>query len=154
MTEQKVISFHYTVKNTKGEVLDSSQGQDPMTVLTGTQQIIPGLENALVKMAEGESQNLDIKAAEAYGARSENLIQEVARTELPEELSIGQMFTVSTDESGEPSHVVTVTAFDDSTVTLDANHPLAGQDLTFDVSVESMRAATPSEIEHKHVHHS
>ena len=151
---QKVISFHYTVKDTSGNVLDSSQNGEPMAFLTGQNQIIPGLEAELVKMTEGENKNILVESEDAYGARQDNLTQEVPRSELPQDISVGQMFSVSTDDSGEPTHLVTVVDFDDEKVTLDANHPLAGQDLAFEVSVEGAREATESEVEHGHVHQS
>jgi FKBP-type peptidyl-prolyl cis-trans isomerase SlyD len=80
------------------------------------------------------------------------MIQEVPRAELPEDLTIGQMFSVSTDDSGQPTHLVTVVEFNDDKVKLDANHPLAGQDLSFDVSVTEVRDATAEEVEHGHAH--
>lgn len=151
---QKVISFHYTVKDTSGNVLDSSQQGEPMSFLTGQNQIIPGLEAELVKMSEGETKNVLVESQDAYGPRQDNLTQDVPRSELPQDISVGQMFSVSTDDSGEPTHLVTVVDFDDEKVTLDANHPLAGQDLAFEVSVEGLRDATESEVEHGHVHDS
>lgn len=148
----KVISFHYTVKDTSGKVLDSSSGGDPMAFLSGHQQIIPGLEKELLEMSKGDEKSLTVPAADAYGPRRDDMIQEVPRQELPEELTIGQMFSVSTDNSGQPTHLVTVVEFDDETVKLDANHPLAGQDLSFDVEVTDVRDATKEEIDHGHAH--
>ena len=148
----KVISFHYTVKDSAGKVLDSSSGGDPMAFLTGHQQIIPGLEKELLEMSKGDKKSLTIEAEEAYGPRREEMIQEVPRTELPEDLSVGQMFSVSTDQSGQPTHLVTVVEFDDEKVKLDANHPLAGQDLSFDVEMTDSRDATKEEVEHGHAH--
>ena len=149
---QKVISFHYTVKDKNGNVLDSSQEGEPMAILTEQNQIIPGLETELVQMGEGETKNVLVESEDAYGPRQDNLTQEVPRGELPQDISVGQMFSVSTDDSGEPTHLVTVVDFNDETVTLDANHPLAGQDLAFEVSVEATRNATESEVEHGHAH--
>ena len=151
---QKVISFHYTVKDTSGNVLDTSQKGEPMAVLTGQNQIIPGLEAELIQMKEGETKNVLVESENAYGPRQENLTQEVPRSELPQDISKGQMFSVSTDDSGEPTHLVTVVDFDEEKVTLDANHPLAGQDLAFEVSVEALRDASETEVEHGHVHES
>ncbi len=148
----KVISFHYTVKNSKGEVLDSSDGGEPMAFLTGQDQIIPGLEKALLEMSSGDKKNLVIAAADAYGARRDDMMQEVGRKELPDDISVGQMFSVSADESGEATHLVTIVSFNDETVTLDANHPLAGQDLEFDVSISEIRDASAEEVEHGHAH--
>ena len=140
----KVISFHYTVKDTAGKVLDSSNGGDPMAFLSGHQQIIPGLEKELLEMSKGDEKSLTVSAEEAYGPRRDEMIQEVPRAELPEDLS--------TDNSGQPTHLVTVVEFNDETVKLDANHPLAGQELSFDVEVTDVRDATSEEVEHGHAH--
>ena len=148
----KVISFHYTVKDSAGKVLDSSNGGDPMAFLTGHQQIIPGLEKELMGMNKGDEKSVTVSAEEAYGPRRDEMIQQVPRSELPEDLSIGQMFSVSTDDSGQPTHLVTVVEFNDEVVTLDANHPLAGQDLSFDVAVTEVRDATAEEVSHGHAH--
>lgn len=148
----KVISFHYTVKDSAGKVLDSSDGGDPMAFLTGHQQIIPGLEKELMGMKTGDAKSVTVSAEEAYGPRRDEMIQQVPRSELPEDLSIGQMFSVSTDDSGQPTHLVTVVEFNDEVVTLDANHPLAGQDLSFDVAVTEVRDATAEEVSHGHAH--
>lgn len=148
----KVITFHYTVKSADGEVLDQSAGGEPMAVLTGQNQIIAGLEKALTEMAEGESKSLTVAAGEAYGERNDELVSSIERSHLPEgDLQVGQMFSV-TDDQGRPAGVVRVVSFDDASVTLDANHPLAGMDLQFDVEVVGVRPATAEEMSHGHAH--
>jgi len=148
----KVISFHYVVKDSSGTVLDQSTNEDPVAFLTGHNQIIPGLERELMAMASGDKKSVSVAAAEAYGERQDDLLTQVSRDELPEELQVGQMFSVSAEPGGEATHVVTVVEFDDQNVTLDANHPLAGKDLQFDVEITEVRDASAEELDHGHAH--
>ena len=145
---QKVISFHYKLTNTKGEVLDSSEGREALAFLTGSNQIISGLEKELVEMNVGDKKVVNVPAEEAYGPKHDDRVAEVPREQFPEEVEVGMMF--STDPSG--AGVVTVTAVSETVVTVDANHPLAGEDLTFDVEITNSREATEDEIAHGHAH--
>lgn len=147
MTE-KVISFHYTLKDPQGNVLDKSDESEPLSFLTGMGMIIPGLEKALLEMEEGENSTINVPSTEAYGERSEEKIGQADRNHFPEDIEVGQMFAV--DEEG--TNIVTITAFDDENVTLDGNHPLAGVDLSFEVEIVENREASPEEIDHGHVH--
>lgn len=138
----RVISFHYTLTNPKGETLDSSEGREPLSFVEGMGQIIPGLESQLGKLNVGDKKRLDVKAAEAYGDRNKDLIFEVTRDRLPaKDIKVGDRFR--SQQSPSP---LTVTKVTDSHVTLDANHPLAGVDLTFNVEVTDMRAATEEDM--------
>lgn len=148
--QERVISFHYTVKNSDGQVIDKSD-ETPMAFLTGQGQIIPTLEEEMKKMLIGQEKKIPLIAKDAYGERDENLISDVERQHLPPQLEVGQMFTVS-DGSGGPMTIVRVISFDEEKVTLDANHPLAGVDLEFDVKIVDNRAATPEEVTHGHAH--
>lgn len=145
---QKVISFHYKLTNKQGDVLDSSEGKDALAFLTGSNQIISGLEKELVEMNVGDKKTVEVVADEAYGPKYDDRIAEVPREQFPEELEVGMMF--STDPEG--MSIVTVTEVTETTVTVDANHPLAGEDLTFDVEITDSRAATEDEIAHGHAH--
>lgn len=147
MTEQ-VISFHYTLTDVEGNVLDTSEGRDPLAFLTGANQIISGLERELVNMNTGDQGVVEVPAADAYGERNEDQIQQLDRARFPEELEVGMMF--ATDPQGMSTF--TVTAIEGDMVTVDANHPLAGKDLTFKVEITDVRAATEEEISHGHVH--
>jgi FKBP-type peptidyl-prolyl cis-trans isomerase SlyD len=146
---RSVVSFHYTLRNQQGQMLDSSIGADPIQYLEGSGQIIDGLEEALVGLPAGTKRVIMVAAERAYGKRDPELVRKIARNRLPvENLNVGDMF--QTD--GGPSAIVTVTAIEGDEVTLDGNHPLADQDLTFDVEVLAVRAANEEELAHGHVH--
>lgn len=145
-----VITFHFTLRNQQGKMLDSSIGGQPVQYLEGVGQIIDGLEEALHELPVGTKRAIMVAAEKAYGNRDEKLVQKVGRKKLPvDELKIGDMF-----QTGQDNHapIVTVIAIDGDQVTLDANHPLAGQDLVFDVEVVNRRPAQPDEVAHGHVH--
>jgi FKBP-type peptidyl-prolyl cis-trans isomerase SlyD len=147
---QRIISFHYTLTDPSGKTIDSSVGQDPLTYLEGKGQIIPGLENNLQKMKVSDKKRVTVPSAEAYGPREERYVVKVPRGKLPaKDIKVGDQFQVSADPSGRPLTVITIT---ESEVTLDANHPLAGIDLTFDVEIIDVREATAEELAHGHSH--
>ncbi|NPA58356.1 MAG: peptidylprolyl isomerase [Aquificae bacterium] len=152
-TRNKVVTFHYTLKDKEtGEVLDSSQefGQ-PLTVLFGAENIIPGLESRMEGMKIGEKRTIEVPAAEAYGEKNPELIQKVPKDYFQGiELQKGMPLQAQTPD-GQIINM-TVVDFDDETVTVDMNHPLAGKDLVFDVEVVDIRDATLEEIKHGHVH--
>lgn len=147
-----VASIDYTLTDNDGQVLDTSEGREPLTYLHGEGNLIPGLETALEGQNPGDSLSVSIEPAEAYGERDERLIQQVpmAAFEGVESVEPGMRFQ-ATDEQGQ-GRVVTVTEVEGDEVTVDANHPLAGQPLNFEVSVVEVREATPEEIDHGHVH--
>lgn len=147
---QNVISFHFTLRNQQGQLLDSSIGGQPVQYLEGVGQIIDGLEEAIKGLPVGTKRAIMVAAEKAYGKRDDALVQKVARKKLPvEELKIGDMFQTGSDHHAP---VVTVVAIEGDEVLLDANHPLAGQDLVFDIEVLNSRPAQPDEISHGHVH--
>lgn len=146
-TPHQVIEFHYTLRNTAGEVLDQS-GDTPFTCLTGVEQIVPGLEKVLVTMKAGEQRQVAVPAEEGYGERNEELLMKVERAKLPKELDLEEGAMLQ----GPGGEIVTVMGGDATHVFLDANHPLAGENLNFDVTIVSTRPATPEEVEHGHVH--
>ncbi len=147
-----MVSLHYTLTNDKGETLDSSAEGEPLAYLHGAMGIIPGLEKNLAGKAVGDQFEVVIRPEDAYGESSENLIDEVPREMFGEieKIEVGMQF-----QAGDPdgnTRIVTVKAISDEAITVDANHPLAGQVLHFDVSVEDIRPATQEEIEHGHPH--
>ncbi|WP_029520664.1 MULTISPECIES: peptidylprolyl isomerase [unclassified Persephonella] len=152
-TNNKVVTFHYTLKDKEtGEVLDSSQeyGQ-PLTVLFGAQNIIPGLENRMEGMEAGEKRTIEVPAAEAYGEKNPELIQKVPREYFQGiELEKGMPLQAQTPD-GQIINMIVVD-FDDNEVTVDMNHPLAGKDLVFEVEVVNVRDASLEEIQHGHAH--
>ncbi len=133
--EGDTVKVHYTGKLDDGTVFDSSKGQEPLEFTMGKGQLIPGFEQAVEGMQPGESKTVTIPANEAYGPHHEEMVIEISRDQFPadQEPEIGQQYRVH-QADGTP-FVVTVTEVRPDTITLDANHPLAGQDLTFDIQL-------------------
>lgn len=152
ITRNKVVRFDYTLTNDSNEVLDSSQGGEPLTYLHGAGNIIPGLENALEGKRAGESLKVHVPAADAYGERDDELVQSVPREmfEDSDGVQVGMQFH-SSDAEGNV-RVVTVVGLDADSVTVDGNHPLAGVPLNFAVTIVDVRDATAEELAHGHVH--
>jgi FKBP-type peptidyl-prolyl cis-trans isomerase SlyD len=151
IAHEKVVSIHYTLTNSEGTVLDSSSGGDPLAYLHGFGNIIPGLENALEGKASGDKLSVTVEPGEGYGERDERLVQAVPRTAFKgvTELAPGMQFQA---QGPEGTRLVVVTEVAEDVVTVDANHPLAGQTLHFEVEVSAVREATREELEHGHVH--
>jgi len=148
---KNVVTFHYTLRDPAGRVLDTSAGGSPIIYLEGAGQIIDGLDESLRHVPAGTRVCVQVPAARAYGERDASQVRQVRRAQLPVEgeLKIGDRFQAGTDRLAP---VVTVVAIADDRVTLDANHPLAGVDLTFDVEIVAVRPATPEELRHGHAH--
>ncbi|EDP75703.1 peptidylprolyl isomerase [Hydrogenivirga sp. 128-5-R1-1] len=148
-----VVSFHYTLKDKEtGEVIESSKDSgQPVTFLVGAGEIIPGLENRMLGMSRGETKDIEVPAEEAYGPRNPELVQKAPREYFQNvPLEKGLPLQAQTPE-GKVINMVVVD-FDDQTVTVDMNHPLAGRDLVFEVEVLDVREASPDEILHRHAH--
>lgn len=147
----RVVSFHYTLRDPNGRVIDSSAGGEPVTFLEGAGQVIDGLDEQLRFAAMGEKARVMVPAKKAYGERDPAQVQRVKRSLLPVdgELKVGDQFQTDQDRFAP---IVTVQAIEGDEVLLDANHPLAGVDLTFDVEIVAVREATTSEMEHGHAH--
>ncbi len=144
--QNTVVSIHYTLTNTDGNVMDSSVGQQPLAYLHGASNIIPGLENALTGKAAGETLQVTVSPEQGYGEVREEMIQSVDRANFSgvDEIEVGMQFMAQTPWGEQP---VMVIAVEGDSITLDGNHPLAGQTLNFDVEVVEVRAATEAEIE-------
>jgi FKBP-type peptidyl-prolyl cis-trans isomerase SlyD len=139
------LTFHYTLRNREGRVLDTSRGADPLSCVEGAGQIIEGLEEPLLGMKAGDKRMIVVAPERAYGVREEGLIQKVPRDRLPvEEIRVGDQFQTGPDRQ---SPIVTVVAIEGSEVLLDANHPLAGEELHFEVELLALRPATPAELQ-------
>jgi FKBP-type peptidyl-prolyl cis-trans isomerase SlyD len=147
-----VVSMHYKLTDADGDLLDSSEGADPLNYLHGSGNIIPGLERALVGKAEGDSLQVSIEAADAYGELDTNLVQVVDRAAFQgvESVEVGMTFEARGPDGA--AQRIMVKEVEGDQVTVDANHPLAGQQLNFDVQVVGVREATAEEIDHGHVH--
>ena len=146
-----VAAFHYTLKNDAVEVVDSSEGQEPLYYLHGAHNIVPGLEKALEGKTVGDKLSVTVEPAEGYGDHDEALMQELPRSMFTgvDKIEVGMEFHAQT-EMGQ--QVVAVTKVDDETVTVDSNHPLAGQNLHFEVEITEVREASKEELDHGHVH--
>ena len=147
-----VVEMHYTLKNDAGEIIDTSKGKEPMPFIQGHGHIIPGLEKALEGLKIGETCDVSIEPEDAYGDHHEEAIQEIPKEALQgiDKIEIG-MELQSQDEQGNP-FIVHVEKINEETVTINANHPLAGEILHFSVSIDNIREATKDELEHGHVH--
>lgn len=129
------VHIHYTGRLNDGTVFDTSENRDPLGFVLGEGTVIPGFEAAVEGMAEGEEKTATIEAEEAYGPRREELLLEVEREKMPADLEpeVGQPLQMKTADG--QSVQVTIVKVEDEQVVLDANHPLAGRDLTFDISL-------------------
>lgn len=130
------VKVHYTGKLNDGSVFDSSQDREPLEFTLGEGQLIPGFENAVTGMEQGDSTTVRIPTEEAYGERRDDLELEVAKNELPDNIEpeVGMQLQMQQQQS-EQAVPVQITNVQDDKVTLDANHPLAGKDLTFDIEL-------------------
>jgi FKBP-type peptidyl-prolyl cis-trans isomerase SlyD len=149
--KDKVVIFHYTLKGANGEEMESSKDRDPMTYLHGGNNIIVGLEKAMQGRETGDSFSVTIEPEEAYGARKEDNIQRIPLKRLKGlgKIKPGQVLNLQTDQGPVQVTVVKLGRFN---VDVDANHPLAGETLTFDVEITEVRDASKEEIAHGHVH--
>lgn len=129
------VKVHYTGRLSDGSEFDSSKGREPLEFEIGTQQVIPGFENAVVGMKAGETVTVEIPQDEAYGPIRNEMILKVEKEKLPPDFKpeVGQQYQLPQDNG--QNVIVTVTEVTDETIELDANHPLAGKDLTFDIEL-------------------
>lgn len=146
-----IVTMHYTLKNEMGEVIDSSEGKDPMKFLQGSHAIIKGLESALEGHKAGDQFTVNVEPEDGYGIRHDSLIQQVSKTAFDQipNLQIGMRLMAESDRGEVP---VVVTEINDEYVVVDGNHELAGFRLIFDINVINVREATSEELEHGHAH--
>jgi FKBP-type peptidyl-prolyl cis-trans isomerase SlyD len=147
IAKDTVASIHYTLTDNSGKVLDSSSGREPLTYIHGAGNLIMGMEEGLEGKAKGDKLKLKIAPAKGYGEKDDALVQQVPRSAFGgQKVDKGMQFQTNNGQ------VVTVTNVGLESITVDANHPLAGVELNFDVEVISVRAASADEISHGHVH--
>jgi peptidylprolyl isomerase len=127
------VKVHYTGKLEDNSVFDSSDGREPIEFQVGSQQVIEGFESAVIGLNKGDKTTVTIASEKAYGEVRSELIQQIPRTQVPNDVQIGAQLQ-GMDGSGQP-FTVTVTEVNEDSVTIDANHPLAGKNLTFDIEV-------------------
>ncbi|MEK7321537.1 MAG: peptidylprolyl isomerase [Pseudomonadota bacterium] len=151
IANHKVVSIDYTLTDGQGTVIDSSNDHEPLVYIHGTGNIIPGLETALEGKQAGEQINAVIPPEQAYGMRDEARVQHLSRDvfDTDEEITVGMRFHAMSENGPQ---VVTVVSVEGNEVTIDANHPLAGMTLHFDVTVTDVRDASEEELSHGHVH--
>jgi len=151
ISHHKVVTIDYTLKNAQGDVLDSSEGQEPLVYLQGAENIVAGLERELEGKSVGDALNAVVSPEDGYGVRNEEMVAAVPREmfESDMDIEVGMSFQAETDQGVQ---VVNIVAVNDEEVTVDGNHPLADEVLHFDVTVRAIREATAEELEHGHVH--
>jgi FKBP-type peptidyl-prolyl cis-trans isomerase SlyD len=151
IADQRAVLLHYVLTDDKGEVLDRSPEDAPLAYLHGAGNIIPGLEKALVGKVKGDKLDVVVPPEEAYGLRSDDMLQQLPRRMFKgiSDLKVGMRLHAQSDHGPQ---VVTVVAMQGDMVTIDGNHPLAGQTLHFAVEIADVRAATTEEMTHGHVH--
>lgn len=150
VTDKTAVSFHYTLTNIQGEQIDSSRGEEPLAYLHGAGNIIAGLEAAMTGKSVGDKFNVTIPPTEAYGEVVPEMVQVI-----PKKMFEGMDVEVGMQFHADVSHgsgIITVKEIDGDDVTIDGNHPLAGETLVFDVEVVDVREATADEIAHGHIH--
>lgn len=151
ISEKKVGIIHYTLKDSQGIVIDSSEGKSPLSYIHGMKNLIPGMENALEGKKAGDKFEAVIPPEEGYGEMKEELVNQVPLANFPEKdkVAIGVQFQANTPEG---QRIATVVKVEGETVTVDFNHQLAGETLHFAIEVVEVRDATEEEIAHGHVH--
>ena len=151
IAKDSVVSLHYTLKDDKGKVLDSPSGGEPLVYLHGAQNIIPGLEDALLGKKSGDKLQVTVPPEKGYGARDERMVQTIPKTQFPapDKVKPGMRFQVNSDHG---MLILTVVEVRPDEVVVDGNPELAGQTLHFDVEITDVRAASQEELQHGHAH--
>jgi len=149
--KDKVVTFHYTLKNSEGEQMETSRDKQPMSYLHGANNIIIGLEKAMEGHAVKDEFSVTVAPEEAYGKRNEANVQRIPLKRLKGigKISPGQILNLQTNQGPVQVTVLRVGRFN---VDVDANHPLAGQALTFEIEITDIREASEEELTHRHVH--
>ena len=147
----KAVTIHYTLTNQAGDIVDSSRDGEPLAYIHGIGALVAGLESELDGKSIGDNVAVTVQPEDGYGHKTPELIQSVPKEafQFDGDIEVGMRFQAETDHGVE---LVEVVAVDDATVTVDANHPLAGETLNFDVEIVAVRDATAEEVEHGHIH--
>ncbi|MDQ7028312.1 MAG: peptidylprolyl isomerase [Ardenticatenia bacterium] len=148
----KVVTIDYQLRLDSGEVVDTTEGREPLEYLQGGGEIIPALEEAIEGMAVGDHKQVVLEAQDAFGEYDPRGRLTIPRAQFPPDLELipnTELYLRDTEGHPIPAYIVSVT---EENVVLDLNHPLAGERLTFDVTVQHVRDATPEELAHGHVH--
>jgi len=151
ISDNKVVHMHYELKNDKGDILDSSKGKEPLAFIQGKGNIIPGLEKELNNKSKGDKINAVVSPEEAYGVHNKEKVFKVGKKQFNGEGGIEIGMQIQAESSGQ-MEIGTVEKIEGEEVTLNFNHPLAGQTLHFAVEIMEIREATEEELSHGHVH--
>jgi len=151
IADHKAVKIHYTLTGQDDSVIDSSREGDPLDYIHGLGVLVPGLETVLQGKEAGDRIVVTVPPKEGYGERSDELLQKIERSmfEFDGDIEVGMRFQAETDHGVD---LVEVTAVDEKYINIDANHPLAGATLNFDVEIVEVRDATEEEVAHGHVH--
>ena len=150
--KDKVISIHYTLTLESGEIVDSTQGSEPLAYIAGIGNIIPGLDSELMGCEVGDTKKVTVQPSLAYGEFDESLVQELPREMFTgiDSIEVGMEFQAQ-NQNGDAQFVI-VTQVSDETITVDGNHEFAGKVLNFDVKIDSIRDAVQEEIDRGRIH--
>ena len=148
----KIISIHYTLTLASGELVDTTDGEEPLNFLAGANNIIPGLERELMGKQVGDSMEVTVEPADGYGEYDEELVQALPREMFTgiDNIEVGMEFQTQVEDG--QGHFVVVTKVEDDQITVDGNHEFAGKTLIFKVKIDAIRDASEEEIEHGHAH--
>ncbi len=148
----KIVTMNYTLKDSEGVVIDTTENKEAFSFLSGANQILPKLEEEIETMLIGSKKNVKLSAQNAYGVYDKKAVQKVGKSNFPEDIAIevGMGFMANSHD-GQPMPFK-ITAVEGNEVTIDFNHPLAGKDLEFDVHLVDVRDASKEEMEHGHAH--
>jgi FKBP-type peptidyl-prolyl cis-trans isomerase SlyD len=151
VANNKVVEIHYVLKDRDGELIDSSEGQTPLAYIHGIGNIIPGLEKELEGKNIGDKVKAVIPPAQGYGEYEEKMVHKIPKENFKDQsqIKIEAQFRVEMEDG---PRIATITQIEENDVTVDMNHPLAGEELHFDVEVMAVRDATDEELSHGHVH--
>jgi len=151
ISKNSVVTLDYLLKDENDNTLDSSEAASPIVYIQGSNNILPGIEGAVTGLKVEDEVAVFIAAADAYGVYEAEKVATVPRSALVgiEELEVGMQLQ---EDTGQGSQIITIKAVNDTEVVVDANHPLAGQDLYFELQIKAVRMATDEELEHGHVH--
>lgn len=152
IADGKVVTLNYTLKDDAGELIDSSEGAEPLLYLHGAENIVPGLEKALTGKAKGEKLKVTVEARDGYGDRDEGGVHRVSRSQFPPKLKLQRGMQLGAEGPDGEAVPVWVVGVEGDAVVIDFNHPLAGVRLNFDVEVVDIRDASHEEVAHGHPH--
>lgn len=148
----RVVTIEYTLRDDDGDVIDTSEGEEPMVYLHGVGQLVPGLEKALETRGAGDKVKVSVAPEDGYGTWDPEQVMRVPRERLPADAEPEPGMELTGSDPDGDEILLRVIEVEGGVVTLDANHPLAGRTLHFDVDVKSVRDATQDELSHGHAH--